>query len=74
MKSEASPLCAVTPVVPPLLLSLLASIDIDALDLGPSKPTRHRSATMATALHISSALPLHDDLPSIHTRTVSLRL
>ena len=29
---------------------------------------------MATALQISSALPLHDDLPSIHTRTVSLRL
>ena len=69
MKSEASPLCAVFPEVPPFMPSLLASPS-DALS-NPfeeewSRLTTHSSATIATPLQMSSALPLHDDLP-LHT-------
>jgi hypothetical protein len=72
MKSEASPFEATSPEVPPLLASLLASIERDPLTecWEESMPTRHSSATIATALHAISALPLHDDLPHTHNPRV----
>ena len=54
-------------VLPPLLLfpssNCVNESDPRTLCLRPSMPTMHRSATIATALHKISALPLHDDLP-----------